>query len=145
MRKFLLAACAVLAMGASAAQAQSNDPFAGTWAFQSSPYGNEQFGVIMSGAMTATRERGDRYRVRLTANELIIAREGGESRMLTAHQNCEGVRSGEVLNITCRLDDAPDGYEPDNFLLQRGEGETEGQLVGSMTGNGTEVTFSRVR
>lgn len=137
-----LAACAAVA---STAAAQSGDAFAGTWAFQSQPYGNEQFGVIMSGAMTATHTRGDAYTVRLTANELIIARGTGESRMLTAHQTCEGVRAGEVLNITCTIAEAPEGYAADNFILQRGEGEEEGQLVGAMTGNGTQVTFSRVR
>lgn len=144
MRAMVFAAFAALAMAAPA-QAQSNDPFAGTWAFQSQPYGNEQFGVIMSGAMTATRERGDAYAVRLTANELIIARGDGQSRMLTAHQICRGERSGEVFNITCQITEAPEGYQPDNFILQRGEGEQESQLVGAMTGNGAQVTFSRVR
>ncbi len=144
MRTMLFAALAALAMAAPA-QAQSNDPFAGTWAFQSQPYGNEQFGVIMSGAMTATRERGDAYTVHLTANELIISRADGQSRMLTAYQTCRGERSGEVFNITCQIAEAPEGYQPDNFILQRGEGEQASQLVGAMTGNGTQVTFSRVR
>jgi hypothetical protein len=137
-----LAACTAAAPNADA---QSGDPYAGTWAFQSQPYGNEQFGVIMSGAMVATHTRGETYAVRLTANELIVSREGGQSRMLTAQQTCEGMRTGEVFNITCTLTEAPDGYQPDNFILQRGEGEQEGQLVGAMTGNGTQVTFSRVR
>lgn len=146
MKHAMFAACAALAaLAAPAASAQSGDAFAGTWAFQSQPYGNEQFGVIMSGAMSATHERGDAYAIRLTANELIISRADGQSRMLTAHQTCRGQRSGEVLNITCELAQAPEGYAPDNFILQRGEGEEEGQLVGAMSGNGVQVTFSRVR
>ena len=148
MRPILFAAFAALAActaAAPSADAQSGDPYAGTWAFQSQPYGNEQFGVIMSGAMIATRERGDAYAVRLTANELIISRADGQSRLLTAHQTCRGERSGEVFNITCEIAEAPEGYAADNFILQRGEGEQESQLVGAMTGNGTQVTFARVR
>ncbi len=148
MRAMMFAAFAALAACSTAtptAQAQNGDAFAGTWAFQSEPYGNEQFGVIMSGAMVATHTRGDAYAVRLTANELIISRADGQSRMLTAHQTCEGRREAAVFNITCTLAEAPDGYQPDNFLLQPGEGEQQGQLVGAMTGNGTQVTFSRVR
>lgn len=148
MRAMMFAAFAALAActtATPAAQAQAGDAFAGTWAFQSQPYGNDQFGVIMSGAMVAAHTRGDAYTVRLTANELIISRADGQSRMLTAQQNCQGQRAGEVFNITCTLVDAPEGYQPDNFILQRGEGEQEGQLVGAMSGNGTQVTFSRVR
>jgi len=148
MKAMMFAAFAALAACTAAAPnagAQSGDAFAGTWAFQSQPYGNEQFGVIMSGAMIATHTRGDAYAVRLTANELIISRTDGQSRLLTAHQTCEGARSGEVFNITCTIAEAPEGYAADNFILQRGEGEQEGQLVGAMSGNGVQVTFARVR
>jgi hypothetical protein len=148
MRAMMFAAFAALAACGTAspgAQAQSTDAFAGTWAFQSQPYGSEQFGVIMSGAMVATPARGDVYSVRLTANELIISRVGGQSRMLTAHQSCEGRRDDQVFHITCTLTDAPEGYRPDHFIVQPGEGEQEDQLVGAMTGNGVQVTFSRVR
>ena len=147
MRAMMLAAIAALAACAAApgASAQSDDPFAGVWAFQSQPYGNDQFGVIMSGAMTATRRADDGYAVRLTANELIISRLDGQSRMLTAYQSCEARRSGAVFAITCELAEPLEGYAPDNFILQPGEGEQEGQLVGAMSGNGVQVTFSRVR
>jgi hypothetical protein len=148
MRAIMFAAFAALAActaAAPAADAQAGDPYAGTWAFQSQPYGNEQFGVIMSGAMVATHASGDAYTVRLTANEMIIARADGQTRLLTAHQTCTGARSGEVLNITCEIADAPEGYAADNFVLQRGEGEQDGQLVGAMAGNGVQVTFTRVR
>ncbi len=139
-----LAACTVAAPGP--ADAQSGDPYSGTWAFQTQPYGNEQAGVIMSGAAIITHTRGDDYGVRLTANELIILRASGESRMLTAHQRCTGKRSGAVLNVTCELAEPLEGYQPDNFILQVGEGEQDGQLVGALdSAASTQVTFSRVR
>lgn len=150
MRAMMLAAFAALAACTAAAptgaEAQAADPFSGTWAFQTQPYGNEQAGVIMSGAAIITHTRGDDYSVRLTANELIILRATGESRMITAYQACQGKRSAAVLNITCEMAEPMEGYQPDNFILQTGEGEQDGQLVGALdSAASTQVTFSRVR
>lgn len=143
MRKLILAAGAALAMLASPASAQS-DSHAGTWSFQSQPYGNEQFGVLMSGTAVMTVEARGRYSIRLLVNELIIERASGRSQLITAHETCTGELDGEVLNISCQMAEPLEGYEPDNFVLQRGE--TADQLVGALSSAATAtVTFNRMR
>jgi len=70
MRGLLIAsAVAIAALIATPASAQrSGDPFAGTWAFQTTSYGDERVGAIMSGAAVITRAGRDRYTIRLVAN-----------------------------------------------------------------------------
>jgi hypothetical protein len=142
MRGFLIAAAALVAFAASPAKAQSSDPFEGTWAFQTASYGDEQIGAIMSGAAVITRQSGDRYAVRLIANERLVQRETGQSMFLVARQNCTGENDGGQFTITCQLAEAVEGYEPDNFVLQQGEAN---QLVGVLRSNASpQVTFSRL-
>jgi hypothetical protein len=136
------AACALLAAPASA-QTESNG-FAGTWAFQTEPYGNDQFGVIMSGVAVATASAPNRYDIRLLSNELIIQRTSGQSQTLTARQACSGEYDGAQFSITCQLSEPLEGYEPDNFLLQAGSDAD--QLVGVLnSAASSQVTFTRMR
>ncbi|MGE0740924.1 MAG: hypothetical protein AB7O98_06235 [Hyphomonadaceae bacterium] len=142
MRMIVCAALAALAMAATPAIAQ-DDPYAGTWAFQTSTYGDDQFGVIMSGAAIITPAAPGRYDIRLVANELIHAHETGQSQMLTAHQTCTGETDGAQFSISCQLAEPLDGYEPDNFAVQPGR---TGELIGVLSSAASaQVTFTRVR
>jgi hypothetical protein len=134
----VLAALGLIAL-APAARAQP-DNLAGAWAFQSEPYGNEQFAVSMSGAAVWEEARNGRYAIRLTANELIVERTSNRSRIITAHQNCSGERDGAQIAISCEMAEPLEGYTPDAFLLQA----SDGQLAGVLN-SGPQVTFARVR
>jgi len=141
MRAWIMAAALALAAPAPAT-AQTQD-FAGTWAFQTEPYGDEQFGVIMSGAAIISRAARGRYDIRLVANELIIDRASGQSQMVTAQQRCVGEAAGAQFNITCQLAAPLEGYEPDNFVLQQSDADA---LVGVLnSAANSEVTFTRLR
>jgi hypothetical protein len=143
MRVMILAAAAACLM-ATPARAQYMPDLSGTWAFQTNSYGNEEFGVIMSGAANFTATTAGRYTVQLIANELIVQRESSASQMLTARQNCVAEDADGQLTITCQLSEAVEGYEPDNFLLQAGTSPDE--LVGALTsGSSPQVTFTRLR
>ena len=144
MRAFLIAAAALTAFAAAPASAQSsNDPYVGTWAFQTASYGNEQVGGIMSGAAVIRREGRDRYSIRLLANERLVNRETSQGAFLTARQTCTGVNDGGQFTITCQMAEPLEGYQPDNFVLQQGETD---QLVGVLqSNNSSQVTFSRLR
>ncbi len=124
---------------ATPASAQQNN-LAGVWAFQSAPYGNEQFALSMSGAAVWEEARNGRYSIRLTANEIIIERASGRSRILTAHQTCTGERDGTQISIICEMAEPLEGYTPDAFLLQ----DSDGALAGVLN-TGPQVTFARVR
>jgi hypothetical protein len=146
MRVTMIAAAAMLAACSAptpaGAQAESGG-HAGTWAFQTEPYGNEQFGVVMSGVAVMTPAAPDRYDIRLLANELIIERVSGQSRLLTARETCAGEVDGGQFTITCQMAEPLEGYEPDNFILQRGE---QDQLVGVLnSATSGQVTFTRLR
>jgi hypothetical protein len=144
MRALMMGAVMAACWIAAPASAQDANDLSGTWAFQTSSYGNEQFGVIMSGAATFTATAPNRYDVRLIANELIVQRETSASQMLTARQNCTGENTDGQLTLTCQLSEAVEGYEPDNFLLQAGT--TPDELVGALTsGSSPQVTFTRLR
>ncbi|MBL8545755.1 MAG: hypothetical protein JNL81_04785 [Hyphomonadaceae bacterium] len=143
MRMFLIAAAALAACSAPAANAQSGDAFAGTWAFQTASYGNEQVGGIMSGAAVIVREAADLYSIRLLSNERLVNRDTGQTAFLTARQNCTGQNDGGQFTITCQMAEPLEGYEPDTFVLQAGEAD---QLVGVLSSNNSsQVTFSRLR
>ncbi|MEQ1617246.1 MAG: hypothetical protein ABL883_02745 [Terricaulis sp.] len=132
---------AVLSVAALAAPASAQqDSLAGVWAFQSEPYGNEQFALTMSGAAVWEEARNGRYSIRLTANEIIVERASNRSRILTAHQNCTGERDGTQINVTCEMAEPLEGYTPDAFLLQ----DSDGALAGVLN-TGPQVTFARVR
>jgi len=142
MRAFLIAAAA-MATCITPASAQSRDAFEGTWAFQTSSYGTEQVGAIMSGAAVISRARGGRYTIRLISNERLVNRETGESAFLTARQACTGENSDGQFTISCQMAEPLEGYEADNFVLQQGETD---QLVGVLSSNtSSQVTFSRLR
>jgi hypothetical protein len=144
MRVMILGAVMAACLMAAPANAQDANDLSGTWAFQTSSYGNEQFGVIMSGAATFAATAPNRYDVRLIANELIVQRETSASQLLTARQNCVGENADGQLTITCQLSEAVEGYQPDNFLLQPGTSADE--LVGALTsGSSPQVTFTRLR
>lgn len=144
MRAMMMgAALTVLAMATPASAQQTND-LSGTWAFQTATYGNEEFGVIMSGAAEFVATTAGRYTVRLIANERIVQRETSQSRMLVARQNCVAEDEAGQIAITCRMAEDVDGYEPDNFALQPGENADE--LVGALSsGSSPQVTFTRMR
>jgi hypothetical protein len=143
MRAFLIASAALMTFAAAPASAQSGDPFEGTWAFQTASYGTEQVGGIMSGAAVITRGAQDRYTIRLISNERLVNRDTGQGAFLTARQTCTGVNDGGQFTISCQMAEPLEGYEPDNFVLQRGEAD---QLVGVLqSNNSSQVTFSRMR
>jgi hypothetical protein len=137
-----LAAAAGLAMcaWAPAANAQTGS-LEGTWAFQSQSYGNEQVGAVMSGVAVMTASAPNRYDIRIVANELLVNRATGESRLLTARQTCTGENSDGQFAITCQMAEPLEGYQPDNFLLQPGEAD---QLVGVLNSS-VQVTLARMR
>ncbi len=142
MRAFLIAAAALIAC-ATPASAQSRDAFVGTWAFQTTSYGTEQVGAIMSGAAVITRAAPNRYTIRLISNERLVNRDTGQGAFLTARQNCTGENADGQFTISCQMAEPLDGYEPDNFVLQAGEAD---QLVGVLSSNtSSQVTFSRLR
>ncbi len=143
MRRLMVAAMAAMALSAPAS-AQDVGDLSGTWSFQSNPYGNEQFGVVMSGVAVMTASAPDRYDIRLLANELIIERATGRSQILSARQSCTGENTDGQVSITCQMAEALEGYEPDNFILQAGaNGE---QLVGALSSaTSATVTFNRLR
>jgi hypothetical protein len=143
MRAFLIASAALMTFAAAPASAQSGDPFAGTWAFQTASYGSEQVGGIMSGVAVIRRTARDRYDIRLLSNERLVNRETGQGAFLTARQRCTGQNDGGQFTISCQMAEPLEGYQPDNFVLQRGETD---QLVGVLSSNNSsQVTFSRLR
>ncbi len=131
-----LSALAGLAAPASAQQ----DNLAGVYAFQSEPYGNEQFAVSMSGAAVWEEARNGAIAIRLTTNEIIVERASNRSRILTAHQTCTGERDGTQISISCEMAEPLEGYTPDAFLLQTSDGALAGVL-----NTGPQVSFARVR
>jgi len=140
-----LAAGLVLGLAALAgpAEAQSRNSLDGTWAFQSEPYGDEQFGVVMSGTAVITLAGQNRYDVRLLTNELVIQRQTGRSQLITARQTCTGDAAGGQFNINCQMAEPLEGYEPDSFVLQQGERD---QMVGAFaSASSSQVTFTRMR
>ncbi len=143
MRAFLIAAATLAACLAPSASAQSGVAFEGTWAFQTTSYGTEQVGAIMSGAAVITRAGADRYTIRLISNERLVNRDTGQGAFLTARQNCTGQNDGGQFTISCQMAEPLEGYEPDNFVVQQGEAD---QLVGVLSSNtSSQVTFSRMR
>lgn len=142
MRSLLWAVLPITLLAATPVAAQTSD-LSGTWAFQTQPYGDQQFGVVMSGVAIATPAARGRYDVRLLANELIMERATGRSQVITARQTCTAEDADGQVNITCQMAEPLEGYQPDNFVLQRGDAD---QLVGvlSSTASG-QVTFTRVR
>ena len=142
MKTWMFAAAAMLALAAPA-QAQEASDRSGTWAFQTAPYGDAQFGVVMSGVAIMTASAPGRYDVRLLANELIIERATGRSQVLTARQTCTGEEADGQFALSCQLAEPLEGYQPDNFVLQAGENAD--QLVGALSSAASAtVTFSRV-
>jgi len=143
MKQVLIAAAAMTAF-ASPASAQEFNDLSGTWAFQTSPYGNAQFAVLMSGAATMSASAPGRYDIRLIANEIIIDRASGQSQVITARQTCTGETSGAQFSIACQMAEPLEGYEPDNFVLQAGEDGD--QLVGALSSAASATAaFTRMR
>lgn len=145
MRGLILAAAVTLAACSAAthASAQAQGDYAGTWGFQTDLYGSRQLGAYMSGVAVITPAAPNRYDIRLMSNERLVNRLTGETRMLVAHQTCTGEQIEAQFTITCRLAEPVEGYEPDNFLLQRGD--EPGQLQGVLdSANEAQVTFTRM-
>ncbi len=146
MRVMMMGAAALLMACTATTQAgaQGADDFAGTWAFQTTLYGSQQVGAYMSGVAIMSESAPDQYSIRLMANERLVSRATGQTRLLVAHQNCTGEMVGEQFTISCELAEPLEGYAPDNFLLQRGE--ENDQLVGVLSSNTeAQVTFTRMR
>src|SRR6185312_3542014 len=155
MRKILVAAAAALACAAAPAFAQTqtaathtaatSPPYAGTWGFQSEDYGNDDYGLAMSGVAVITPTQApNRYTISLLTQQQLTERESGETHTLVAHETCTGDASNGQLAITCQLADPAQSRQPDSFLLQRGDNAD--QMVGALTTaqqNG-ETTFNRV-
>jgi hypothetical protein len=145
MRGLMVSAAVMLVActAAAPAGAQADDAYAGTWAFQTASYGNEQIGAIMSGAAVISPAAPNRYDIRLIANERIVNRNSGENLLITARQTCTGELDGAQFTISCQMAEPLEGYEPDNFVLQQGE---EDQLIGVLSSNtSSQVTFTRLR
>jgi hypothetical protein len=143
MRVLTCALAVALALSVMPATAQTSGSHAGTWAFQTEPYGSDQFAVVMSGAATFTAVAPDRYDIRLIANELIIERVTGRTQLVTARQTCTGEADGAQLTISCEMAEPLEGYAPDNFILQQGDAD---QLIGVLSSNASsQVTFTRMR
>jgi hypothetical protein len=157
MRRILVAA-AVAACAAAPAFAQTQTaasqtqtaasaaPYAGTWGFQSEDYGNDDYGLAMSGVAVISPAGGaNRYTISLLTQQQLTERESGETHTLVAHEACTGDASNGQLAITCQAaDPLRADSQPDSFLLQRGENAD--QMVGALTtsqSNG-ETTFNRV-
>lgn len=147
MRKILLV---ILTAAAAAAPAYAQTPaaaapssYVGTWGFQSEDYGNDDYGVAMSGVAVITQAQGNRYSIRLLTQEMITQRESGMTHMLVAHENCTGDSSNGQLAITCEMAEPLENYQPDSFILQ--PGESADQLVGALSSasNGS-TTFNRL-
>lgn len=132
----MMAACVAPAAHAQGASLE------GTWAFQSQSYGNEQIGAVMSGVAVMTASAPSRYDVRLISNELIVNRDTGQSRLLTARQTCTAEEADGQIAIDCQMAEPLEGYTPDTFLLQRAE---EVDHLGGVLNAGPEVGFSRLR
>lgn len=146
MHGLLVAAAALLTActATTPAGAQAAGDYTGTWAFQTEPYGNDQFGVVMSGVAIMRSAGANRYTLQVVTNELIIERQTSQSRLLTARQNCTGQKDDAQFTVTCAMAEPLEGYEPDNFVLQAGENAD--QLVGALSSaTSSTVTFTRVR
>lgn len=144
MRTLIVGALAALSLTAAPAAAQAGNAYAGTWAFQTEDYGNEDYSVIMSGVAVVTpASTPNRYRVQVLAQESIVQNETGDSRLLVARENCHGETANGQLSIECELAEPLQGYEPDTFLLQTGEAD---RMVGVMSSaTNAQVTFDRMR
>ncbi|MBS0384357.1 MAG: hypothetical protein JSS00_03300 [Proteobacteria bacterium] len=150
MRKIvfaILAAAFALPAHAETRNAAAAAPgsYAGTWGFQTEDYGNDQYGVAMSGVAVITpAQAANRYNIRLLAQELITQRESGLTHLLIARENCTGDGSNGQLAITCEMAEPVQNYQPDSFILQ--PGENADQLVGALSSasNGS-ATFNRMR
>lgn len=143
MRALIAAVIVAPALTAMPASAQSNASHAGTWAFQTEPYGNDEYAVVMSGAATFTTSGRNHYNINLISNELIIERATGRSQIITARQACTGDADGPLLTIQCEMAEPLEGYTPDNFVLQQGGTD---QLLGVLSSNAnSQVTFTRMR
>lgn len=136
----IAAACVMAVLMAPAAEAQSGG-LDGTWAFQSQSYGDQRIGAVMSGVAVLTASAPNRYDIRLVTNELIVERDTGRSRLLTARQTCTADESDGQISIDCQMAEPLENYNPDTFLVQPGEAD---QLVGVLN-NGPQVTFTRLR
>lgn len=145
MRALLMAAALLAACSApTSAGAQAQGDLAGTWAFQTQSYGGEAMGAVMSGAAVMTASAPNRYEIRLLSNELVVNRATGQSRLLTARQTCTGEMDGAQFSIACQMAEPLEGYQPDNFVLQRGDNPD--QLVGALSSaSSATVTFTRMR
>ena len=148
MRKILLVIMAAALSAPAYAQthtATAPGSYAGTWGFQSEDYGNDDYGVAMSGvAVITASSRPNRYDIRLLTQEMITQRESGMTHMLVAHENCTGDGANGQLAITCEMAEPLANYQPDSFVLQ--PGENNDQLVGALSSasNGS-TTFNRLR
>ena len=148
MRKTLLVIMAAALTAPAYAQthtAAAPGSYAGTWGFQSEDYGNDDYGVAMSGVAVITASaHPNRYDIRLLAQEIITQRESGMTHMLVARENCTGDGANGQLAITCDLAEPLANYQPDSFILQAGENGD--QLVGALSSasNGS-TTFNRLR
>lgn len=144
MMRAMVMAVAGAACFAAAASAQPSADHAGTWAFQTTLYGTPQVGAYMSGVAVMTASAPGRYDIRLMANERLVNRATGETRLLVAHQSCSGEQDGAQFSITCQLAEPLENYASDNFVLQ--QGEDAGQLVGVLASAAhAQVTFTRMR
>jgi hypothetical protein len=150
MRKIWFAVLAAAACLAAPAHAQTQpaaaSSYAGTWGFQSEDYGNDDYGLAMSGVAVITPAQGaNRYNISLLTQQQLTERESGETHTLVVHEACTGDASNGQLAISCQLADPVQNNQPDSFLLQRGDNAD--QMVGALTtsqSNG-ETTFNRVR
>lgn len=138
-----LAMAAIFAAACSQpATAQVDASLDGVWAFQTQPYAAGQgVGAVMSG-VAILRAEASGYAIQLLANELVT--QGDRSVTITARETCRGEWQDAQFMINCELAEPLEGYQPDNFVLQAGEGAD--QLIGVLSSTASaQATFTRVR
>src|SRR5262249_13214361 len=135
MRKILEAALAATDCLAPTPYAQTQpaaaSSYAGTWGLHSEDSGNDDYGLVLSGVAVTTQAAAHRYSISLLTQQQLTERESGETHMLVAHETCTGDASNGQLAISCQLADPLQNYQPDSFLLQRGD--SADQMVGALT------------
>lgn len=124
------------------ASAQSADPFAGVWSFQTLNFGrNREYTDTLAGTAILQLDAPNHYSIRLVSNQLDTRVSDGHSWATLAIQRCQGVAEGVQLAITCEIVSvATPQYGADSFAVQR---TGDGTLRGTANGH-APIVFTRV-
>lgn len=142
MRRLVMGATLALALLAAPAQAQSGDPFVGTWAFQTAtrPF-TETSSTMLTGTAIVSAPRGGHYQVQVVVHEFFVSNTGQvRVNQPATRQACEGRADGGALALTCTLIEAPPDYGADTFDMHSAGPDRLGGNV-----NQRVASFVRVR